>query len=104
MLNSMRCYKDGNVIVLPVHVREPFLVEFLLLNCNMLFIDSGNIGYSTGGSDVVRGAGILREDPDDDEDANDDDDDYSGSEPLQRKPQRKDSPPSYNDHCKYFSV
>jgi len=62
----------------------------------------GNIGYSTGGSDVVRGAGILREDPDDDEDANDDDDDYSGSEPLQRKPQRKDSPPSYNDHFSYY--
>ena len=76
-----------------------------MLKCDILFIDSGNIGYSTGGSDVVRGAGILREDPNDDDGADDDDDDDdSGSEPLQRKPQRKDSPPSYNDHCMYINA
>lgn len=65
----------------------------------MLFsvlIISGYTGYSTGGSDVVRAAGVHHEEPDDD-------DDYNATEPLHKTPNRKDSPPSYDGHCMYCS-
>ena len=75
-------------------IESSFLV-FLLLFWYII-IYRGNIGYSTGGSDVIRGAGVLHDPEDDDDDSN-----FNATEPLQQKAQRKDSPPSYNGHCMY---
>ena len=57
------------------------------------FSSSGNIGYATGGSDVVRAAGLH-------DYSNDYDDEPGADEPLTQKGARKDSPPSYDGHCK----
>ena len=59
----------------------------------MLFLNNrGVIGYSTVGSDVIR-TGLPADNVEDDEE------DISIADSTHKDKARRESPPSYNDHC-----